>query len=108
MRWKKISNLIIVVFFSIVFTIEAGLNLISPDHMVQINVPGAIFHPFASLGYWASTLIIMWGLYFYVRKKPSERSFILLLIVGIILIFGGLFLLSVADHYEDVVFPLPR
>ena len=107
MKWDKSSNYIIAVFFSIAYVLVTWLNLIAPLHIPQINIEGPTFHPYISLVYLAISLAVTWSIYFFF-KKPDKVSFFLPFIVGIALILIGLFLVSLATHYEDVILPLKR
>jgi len=86
MKWKKKSNIIIVIILTIIYTIVTLLNIIGPLH---INTVGS-FNTLGNLAvysiiYWIASLIITWGIYFTLRKKP-EILFFTLIIIGIALI----------------------
>ncbi len=96
MRWKKVSNFEVAVFFSIAYTLIAFLDAIGPMHM---NASGAMSSPgymigFA-FGYWLIALAITWLLYYCYSHKSTLPSFIIALIVGIILILAGIFLWAI-------------
>lgn len=88
MRWKRISNLILVVILSIAYTIVTLLNIIGPLHMNetgQMNELGML--AFLSILYWIFSLIITWGVYFYLKKKAEILFFTLIILgIGIIII----------------------
>lgn len=80
MRWKKASNLIIAIILSLAFTIVIVLNSIDSMHIYKlraVSVYGCI--------YWILSLIILWGLYVYLRRN-QELLFFVIIIVGIVLI----------------------
>lgn len=86
MRWKKTSNFIIAILFTIAFTITTLLNIIGPLHM---NATGSMntlgFLSLYSFIYYLCSLLLLWAVYFYLRHKP-EWLFFVLVSMGIIII----------------------
>jgi hypothetical protein len=95
MRWKRKSNIIIAYILTIIYTIVTLLNLIGPLHMNgvgTINKEGALAE--YSILYWVVSLLITWGIYFSLRKKP-EALFFILIVLGIALIIAENFLWAI-------------
>lgn len=93
MRWKKASDTIVAVILSIAYTIVTLMNIIGPLHITDT---GGVMNPLGSVAvysiiFWVFALIITWGVYFYLRKKPGLIYFILIAI-GIVLIILEVFL----------------
>lgn len=92
MRWKKISNFILTIIFSIAFMITTLLNMLGPLHVNatgMINQSGSLLK--YSLIYFIFSIIIIWGLYFFLRKR-TELLFFVLIIVGITIIIAENFI----------------
>lgn len=106
MRWKRIVNFIVTVVFSFFFFVIALLNFIGPIHPPITTIQGPRIHPLFSLAYLFIALIVSWSLYASTRRKPGRRSFFVLVVVNIGLIFAGLFLWSWAIRFEDTVISL--
>ncbi|EKD70658.1 MAG: hypothetical protein ACD_46C00456G0004 [uncultured bacterium] len=92
MHWKKFSNFIIAIILTIAFTITTLLNVIGPLH---IDATGKIYEPgpilIYSIIYYIVSLFILWGTYFYFKKK-HELLFFTLIILGIVIIIGENFI----------------
>lgn len=101
--WNKTTHFIVTSILSLFYLLVAILNLIQATHTHLITIKGPIFHPFISLVYLLFSLLISWGLYFYFRTQASKFSFLLMIIVGIVLIFSGLFLWRLEMKFDDVV-----
>ena len=72
MRWKSVTNLITLIILSIAYTIVTLLNIIGPLHTNEtgnINPLSAI--TLYSIIYWVFALLVSWGVYFTLRKKPA-------------------------------------
>lgn len=92
MRWKKKSNFIIACVLSLAYTIVTLLNIIGPLHINRLGTINTLGPLSAySVIYWFLSLVITWGVYFYLRKKP-ETLFFTLIIMGIIIIIVENFL----------------
>lgn len=87
MIWKrKNSNLIVAAILSLAYTIVTLLNIIGPLHVNatgQVNQIGWLAG--VSILYWVAALVITWGTYFILRKKP-EILFFTLIVMGIVII----------------------
>ncbi|HTM64254.1 MAG TPA: hypothetical protein VL360_07110 [Gammaproteobacteria bacterium] len=95
MKWKKQhSNLLIVSLLTLAYTAITLMMLIGPLHVNsvgEISRMGAL--SLYSLVYWIFAIWISWTLFTVLRKRPA-LSFFVLLIVGMILILGELFLFT--------------
>lgn len=92
MRWKKVSNFILVIILTIAITITTLLNVIGPLHTNElgaINQLGAI--SLYSIIYFVFSISLLWGLYFYLKNK-TELLFFILIVVGVLLIIAENFL----------------
>jgi len=92
MKWKKNSNLIIILILSVVYTIVTLLDILGPLHANitgNINQVSAI--TYYSILYWAFAIIITWIVYFSLKKYP-EILFFTLLILGMFLVIIEIFL----------------
>lgn len=103
MRWKRTSMFIIVMILSLAYTYVSFLNFIGPLHRPILTIQGTEGHPLFVVGYWLISLLISWGIYFKFRTKPSMWHTLILLLVGVALIFSGIFLWDVAIRYENLI-----
>lgn len=95
MKWKKHhSNLLIVSLLTVAYTAITLMMVIGPLH---VNSAGDISKMGASslyaLVYWIFAVCVSW-LLFVVLRNRARLSFFVLLIVGIILILGELFMFT--------------
>ena len=92
MKWKINSNLIVILVFSIAYTVVTLLNIIGPLHMNSVgNINKLSAITVYSIIYWILALLISWVVYFRLRKKP-EILFFTLLILGMSFIMLEVFL----------------
>jgi hypothetical protein len=92
MKWKKISNFILAIIFSVILAITTLLNILGPLHM---NASGTVSHlgtlSIYSAIYFIFSLVLLWGLYFYLKEK-TKILFFSLIVVGILLMIFENFL----------------
>ena len=103
MRWKKITNFVLAVCFSILYFIFALFTLIGTTHPPAIDNPfysPSAFskEPSVSVLYLIFALFVSWGIYFYFRKQAGFKYFLISMIVGIVLIFVGIILWVMATY----------
>jgi hypothetical protein len=99
MKWKRLSNEIVAFILSLAFVIVTILNMIGPLHINQtgaINAPGYL--ALYSFVYLLVSLIVIWGCYFGL-KHHAKLLFFVLMILGVIFIFGEVFLWGLTGSY---------
>lgn len=95
MRWKKITNFVLAIFFSVAYFIVALFTLVGTTHPPAVTDPNAPpqalpHHPWLSLVYLVLALLISWGVYYYFREKSGFASFLVTILVGIGVICAGI------------------
>ena len=106
MRYKQVSNFIVTIIFSIVYSYIALLNILGPLHIQSLSIKGSEDHPFICILYWVISIAVIWLCYISLRNKPSGRSTFILFVVGIILVLVGVFLWDIAIHFENTIVPM--
>ena len=85
-KWKAKPNLAVTLILTLVFVIATLLNILGPLHT---DASGQISPPtdlsIYSLLYLIVSLLIIWGLYFSLYKKP-KLLFYILITVGMLII----------------------
>lgn len=95
MRWKKVTNFVLAIFFTVAYIIVTLFTIIGTSHPPTVMNPEAPsralpHHPLLSFVYLALALIISWGVYYYFREKSGFASFIVTILIGIGLISAGI------------------
>lgn len=99
-RWKS-ADFIVAFMLSIAYFFIALLNWLAPYHSPLLNGDQPTDHPWLSLIYFIVAVAITWTIYFFSKKRAKITSFFVAIIVGIILIFVGIFMWKIADRYDD-------
>lgn len=108
MRWRSALNFVVALLFTFAYAWVAILNFIGAFHAPLIDARGPVFHPILCMSYFGVALIITWTLYFYPGFKSRRFSFFILIIVGIALLFSGVFLWRIADKVTGATAPITQ
>lgn len=101
-RWKS-ADFIVALMLSIAYFYIALLNWLAPLHSPLLDMKGPTDHPWLSVIYFIVALAITWSVYFLSRKRAKITSFFVAILIGIILIFAGIFMWKAVDKVDDTV-----